>query len=234
MKKSFDLGFASFCNGADPDIGVRRATSPRTSVHFRSPMVLVTATRGSTSCSTSGPSRSIARPDDDTTSKIQRILAEDVPYFWLIDSEGFRAHRTAFSGFRLWTGAFVEAVEATTLSTPEPEPALDAEVAFGAPRGASRSRRHGSDVRAHSPGPRRSDLRAGRRRREPRARYADMRARYGLDQPLLSQFPTARASSSAAIWPLLHVSGAGRAGPARSPRRCSWAARRWCLRWSAA
>ena len=50
--------------------------------------------------------------------EIQRILADDVPYFWLIDSEGFRAHRTAFSGFRLWTGAFVEAVRPTTLSTP--------------------------------------------------------------------------------------------------------------------
>jgi len=24
VKKAFDLGFASFCNGADPDIGVRR------------------------------------------------------------------------------------------------------------------------------------------------------------------------------------------------------------------
>ena len=24
VKKTFDLGFASFCNGADPDIGVRR------------------------------------------------------------------------------------------------------------------------------------------------------------------------------------------------------------------
>jgi peptide/nickel transport system substrate-binding protein len=42
--------------------------------------------------------------------EIQQILAEEVPYFWLIDSEGFRAHRTAFTGFRLWTGAFVETV----------------------------------------------------------------------------------------------------------------------------
>ena len=43
-------------------------------------------------------------------AEIQRILADDVPYFWLIDSLPLRAHRTTFRGFRLWTGAFVEAV----------------------------------------------------------------------------------------------------------------------------
>ena len=42
--------------------------------------------------------------------EIQQILAEEVPYFWLIDSEGLRAYRTAFTGFRLWTGAFAETV----------------------------------------------------------------------------------------------------------------------------
>jgi hypothetical protein len=40
--------------------------------------------------------------------EIQRILADDVPYFWLIDSEGLRAYRRTFTGFRLWTGAFAE------------------------------------------------------------------------------------------------------------------------------
>ena len=36
--------------------------------------------------------------------------------------QGFRAHRTAFSGFRLWTGAFVEAVRPTTCRRRESEP----------------------------------------------------------------------------------------------------------------
>ena len=118
VKKTFDLGFASFCNGADPDIGVRR--------------VYVSSNIGPFPFSNGAGYRN-ARIDElfDLGSEpvdrearrrhyveIQRILAEDVPYFWLIDSEGFRAHRTAFSGFRLWTGAFVEAVTPTTLSTP--------------------------------------------------------------------------------------------------------------------
>ena len=118
VKKTFDLGFASFCNGADPDIGVRR--------------VYVSSNIGPFPFSNGAGYRN-ARVDElfDLASEpvdrearrqhyveIQRILADDVPYFWVIDSEGFRAHRTAFSGFRLWTGAFVEAVRPTTLSTP--------------------------------------------------------------------------------------------------------------------
>jgi peptide/nickel transport system substrate-binding protein len=42
--------------------------------------------------------------------EIQRLLADDVPYFWLIDSVPLRAYRAAFVGFRLWTGAFLETV----------------------------------------------------------------------------------------------------------------------------
>ena len=110
VKKDFDLGFASFCNGADPDIGVRR--------------VYVSSNIGPFPFSNGAGYRN-ARVDElfDLGSgaverdkrrsfyvEMQQIVADEVPYFWLIDSEGFRAHRTAFTGFRLWTGAFAEAV----------------------------------------------------------------------------------------------------------------------------
>jgi len=110
VKKSFDLGLASFCNGADPEIGVRR--------------VYVSSNIGPFPFS-NGAGYSNPRIDalfDEAASvvdradrrehylAIQRLLAEEVPYFWLIDSEGLRAHRRAFTGFRLWTGAFAETV----------------------------------------------------------------------------------------------------------------------------
>lgn len=110
VKKTFDLGMASYCNGADPDIGVRR--------------VYVSSNIGAFPFSNGAGYRN-PRIDElfDEASRfadrdarraryveIQKILAEDVPYFWIVDSEGLRAHRTAFSGFRLWTGAFVETV----------------------------------------------------------------------------------------------------------------------------
>jgi peptide/nickel transport system substrate-binding protein len=110
VRKAFDLGLASYCNGSDPDVGVRRVyvssnigpypfsngagyRNPRIDALFDEAAALVDRQE---------------RRDRYVT--IQRLLADEVPYFWLIDSEGLRAHRTAFSGFRLWTGAFAEAV----------------------------------------------------------------------------------------------------------------------------
>ncbi|MEO7158019.1 MAG: ABC transporter substrate-binding protein, partial [Vicinamibacterales bacterium] len=111
VKKTFDLGLASYCNGADPDIGVRR--------------VYVSSNIGPFPFSNGAGYRNqqIDALFDDAASvedrdrrreryvEIQQLLADEVPYFWLIDSEGLRAHRTAFTGFRLWTGAFLEAVK---------------------------------------------------------------------------------------------------------------------------
>jgi len=113
VKKTFDLGMASFCNGADPEIGVRR--------------VYVSSNIGPYPFS-NGASYRNARVDalfDEAASVVdreqrrkhyialQQLLAEDVPYFWLIDSEGLRAHRRSFTGLRLWTGAFAETVAPT-------------------------------------------------------------------------------------------------------------------------
>ncbi|MEO7274913.1 MAG: ABC transporter substrate-binding protein [Vicinamibacterales bacterium] len=117
VKKAFDLGLASYCNGADPDIGVRRVyvssnigpypfsngagyANPRIDALFDQASMLVDRA--------SRRSRYV---------EIQQLLAEDIPYFWLVDSEGLRAHRRAFTGFRLWTGAFLETVRPSASPT---------------------------------------------------------------------------------------------------------------------
>jgi len=113
VKKDFDLGMASYCNGADPDIGVRR--------------VYVSSNIGPLPFSNGAGYHNdrVDRLFDEAAelvdresrraryAQIQRILADEVPYFWIIDSEGLRAHRTAFEGFRLWTGALAETVHVT-------------------------------------------------------------------------------------------------------------------------
>ena len=110
VKKTFDLGIASYCNGADPDIGVRRVyvssnigpypfsngagyRNPRIDTLFEEAAALVDF-----------------QGRRDRYVEIQRLIAEDVPYFWVVDSETLRAYRTAFTGFRLWTGAVFETV----------------------------------------------------------------------------------------------------------------------------
>lgn len=113
VRKAFDLGLASYCNGADPDVGVRR--------------VYVSSNIGPYPFSNGAGYRDerIDRLFEEATRaadrtgrratyvEIQKRLVEQLPYFWLIDSQTLRAHRTSFTGFRLWTGAFVEAVVAT-------------------------------------------------------------------------------------------------------------------------
>ena len=43
---------------------------------------------------------------------MQKILVDDLPYFWLVDSRGYRAHSAKFVGFRYSAGPFLEQVKA--------------------------------------------------------------------------------------------------------------------------
>lgn len=110
VRKDFDLGFASFCNGADPEIGVRRvydsgniAPIPFSNgAGYRSAEADRLFQEAATTMDRAARTR--------TYAALQRVLTEDLPYFWIIDSDGARAHRRSFTGFRLWSGAFAEIV----------------------------------------------------------------------------------------------------------------------------
>ena len=110
VKKDFALGMASFCNGSDPETGVRRVYVSSNigpypfsnGAGYRNPRIDALFDEAAASVDRAERRRAYV--------EIQKILAEDVPYFWLIDSEGLRAYRTEFTGFRLWTGAFAETV----------------------------------------------------------------------------------------------------------------------------
>lgn len=110
VKKTFDLGMASYCNGSDPEIGVRR-------VYVSSNIGPYPFSNGAgyrnariDTLFDEGAASEIRSERRKAYVEIQQILAADVPYFWLNDSEGLRAYRTEFTGFRLWTGAFAETV----------------------------------------------------------------------------------------------------------------------------
>lgn len=113
VRKDFDLGFASFCNGADPEIGVRRVYASNNigpipfsnGAGYKSPEADRLFQVAATTLDRAERVRAYAA--------LQQVLTEDLPYFWIIDSAGARAHRSAFSGFRLWSGAFAETVVET-------------------------------------------------------------------------------------------------------------------------
>lgn len=108
VRKDFDLGFASYCNGSDPEIGVRRvydsaniAPIPFSNgAGYRSARVDSLLQEGAVTLDREARAR--------TYRALQQVLVDDLPYFWMIDSRGARAYRKTFTGIRGWTGAFAE------------------------------------------------------------------------------------------------------------------------------
>lgn len=106
--RDFDTNIISFCNGTDPEIGVRRMyiSSNIQPIPF------------SNSSAYSNPD--IDRLFDEAQQtvdvptrsgiyqEIQEILVEDIPYFWLVETEGFRIYAAACTDFSS-SGHFAEA-----------------------------------------------------------------------------------------------------------------------------
>jgi peptide/nickel transport system substrate-binding protein len=106
--KNFDLGVASYCNGPDPEIGVRR-------VYVSSNIGPIPFSNGA-----GYVNENVDRLLDEAAAltereerarayaELQQVIVEDLPYFWINDSEGYRAWRSAYAGFRVSAGPFLE------------------------------------------------------------------------------------------------------------------------------
>jgi peptide/nickel transport system substrate-binding protein len=105
-KRDFDLNLISYCNGADPDIGVKR--------------MYVSSNIGNIPFSNGAAYRNLlidslfdeAGKTADTNMRaakyknIQNILADDLPYWWLVERQFLTAHNSKLKGFRSWSGNF--------------------------------------------------------------------------------------------------------------------------------
>ena len=110
IKKEFDMGVASYCNGTDPEIGVRRVY-----VFSNIGPILFSNGAGYRNARVDQIfDQAAALTDRGERAKLyaefQKIVVDELPYFWIVDSEGFRAHRAEFAGFRYSVGPFLEAV----------------------------------------------------------------------------------------------------------------------------
>lgn len=109
IKKDFDLGIASYCNGPDPEIGVRRMYVSSNigpilfsnGAGYRNPKVDELFDRGATSADRADRSKAYR--------EVQDIVAKDLPYWWLIETEGYRAWRADYQGFTYWSSNLAEA-----------------------------------------------------------------------------------------------------------------------------
>jgi len=103
IKKDFDLGFASFENGPDPDIGVKRTVVSgnigpipfSNGASYRNPRV--------------DELFDFAASETDKQKRAayyfeaQEILVKDVPYLWLYEPQSSSAYKSGLQGMYVWS-----------------------------------------------------------------------------------------------------------------------------------
>lgn len=107
-KRAFDTNIISYCNGADPDSGVRRmyvsdhigSVPFSNAAGYRNPEVDQLFAQAAQSDNYDERARHYA--------SIQRIVAADLPYWWLVETVVTSAWRSRFQGFQPWSGQVAE------------------------------------------------------------------------------------------------------------------------------
>lgn len=109
-RRAFDLSLISYCNGADPDSGVRRmyASNNIGAVPFSNAAAYRNAEVDRLFA--------LAAESDDYDERarryaeIQRIVAAELPYWWLVETVVTSAWRSRFQGWQPWSGQVAERV----------------------------------------------------------------------------------------------------------------------------
>src|SRR5262249_47166499 len=106
--RNFDANVISYCNGPDPEIGVRRMY--HSSQIGPAPSTNAAAYRNGTVDALSDEASRTVERDKRTRlyRQIQEILVQDLPYYWLVETVSTRAWVARCSGFKVWTGLFAE------------------------------------------------------------------------------------------------------------------------------
>jgi peptide/nickel transport system substrate-binding protein len=107
-KRDFDLNLISYCNGLDPDLGVRRmyVSSNIGNIPFSNAAAYRNARVDALFASASDSADLKNR--GALYREIQGILAQDLPYWWLVETDFTSAYRDAFQDFAPWTGQLAE------------------------------------------------------------------------------------------------------------------------------
>lgn len=111
-QRDFDTNLISYCNGVDPEIGIKRMyvssnigpiPFSNASAYRNDKIDELFAVAGSTA---DEAARAAAYRE------IQSILADELPYFWLVETVRITAANPNFTGYRPWSGQYLETVRA--------------------------------------------------------------------------------------------------------------------------
>jgi peptide/nickel transport system substrate-binding protein len=114
VRRDFDTGLVSYCNGVDPEIGLRRmydssdiAPVPFSNgAAYRNPAV--DRLFGLAAVEADREKRGMLYRE------IQQQVAQDLPYWWLVETRGLTAYRKSFRDFAPWSGQFAERARKTS------------------------------------------------------------------------------------------------------------------------
>ncbi|WP_439572075.1 ABC transporter substrate-binding protein [Phreatobacter sp.] len=107
-RRDFDIALISYCNGTDPEIGVRRMVHSSTigAVPFSNAAAYSNA---EVDRLFDAASRTVDdRERGALYRQAQAIIARDLPYWWLVETDFTAAWNAGFSGFAPWGGQFAE------------------------------------------------------------------------------------------------------------------------------
>jgi len=108
IKKDFDLGFASYCNGPDPEIGVRRMYVSSNigpilfsnGAGYRNDRVDTLFDQAAAAVNRDDRARSYG--------EIQTIAARELPYLPIVETLGYRAWRSVVHDLNYWSGELTD------------------------------------------------------------------------------------------------------------------------------
>ena len=107
-KRDFDTTLISYCNGLDPEIGVRRmyVSSNIAKVPFSNAAAYRNGEVDRLFEEAAATTDPAAR--GKVYRSVQEILARDLPYWWLVETDFPVVYRSRFEGFASWSGQFAE------------------------------------------------------------------------------------------------------------------------------
>lgn len=109
VAKDFDIGSASYCNGPDPEIGVRRVFVSSNigpilfsnGASYRNPKVDALFDQAAAAATKAERAKAYF--------EIQDIVTKDLPVWALVETEGYRVFAKKFSDLYYWSGNLAEA-----------------------------------------------------------------------------------------------------------------------------
>ncbi|MDU8944312.1 ABC transporter substrate-binding protein [Ovoidimarina sediminis] len=109
--RDFDTNLISYCNGVDPEIGIKRMYVSNNIGPI--PFSNASAYRNEKVDALFAAAGSTADQGERARAygEIQTILAEDLPYFWLVETVRITAASDGFTGYRPWTGHYLETIQ---------------------------------------------------------------------------------------------------------------------------